>query len=236
MNQKELKEFILSRITQNPDFWRPQIDELFKKNTEVTHETFAKFFEEWMKNKHSERHSVWMEVRMRSLGKTVSMEDTVCARDQVDEAFDELELIEFQAEMAKFADQFRAKAVEAFNKNDRYTCAIFYTLYAIALNKDLKHLYVKEFLLEKVFSPSSVVTPELSLDETQKKEVVDLIFTRASRYSGFGWYIASLDLSMVENENLPFETDSTCITFFDFIGICNKPELLPDIRNIGNRN
>ena len=174
-------------------------------------------------------------MREISIGASVRMENAASVADEVNGAFDELELIEFQAEMARFADQFRIKAVEAFNKNDRYTCAIFYTLYAIALNKELKYLEVKYFLLDKVFIPSSKVTPELSLSESQKKEVVDLIFNRSSRYTGFGWYVASLDLSLVENENLPFATDSTCISFFDFIGICKNPAIWPDIRNIRNQ-
>ena len=235
MNQNELKEFILSRITQKPDFWRPKIDELFEKNAEVTREQCEKFFEEWIENKRNDHHSPWGKIRMKSLGQTVSIEDASYVREQVNGAFDELELIEFQAEMAKFAEQFRIKAVEAFNKNDRYTCAIFYTLYAIAMNKELKHLEIKRFLLQRVFSPSSEVTPELSLDESQKKEVVDLIFNRSSRYSGLGWYLTSLDFSLVENGNLPFETDSTGVTFFDFIGICRNPEIWPDIRNTRNR-
>ena len=236
MNQSELKEFILSRITQDQDFWRPEVDRLFERDTEVTREKCARFFEKWMDNKRGQsKRSPWMELRKQSLGETVSIENASNAAEQVDGAFDELELIEFQAEMARFADQFRIKAVEAFNKNNRYTCAIFYTLYAIALNKELKYLEVKYFLLDKVFIPSSEVTPELSLSESQKKEVVDLIFNRSSRYTGFGWYVASLDLSLVENENLPFETDSTCISFFDFIGLCKNPDRWPDIRSIRNQ-
>ena len=236
MNQSELKEFILSRITQDRVFWQPIIDRLFEKDTEITREKCARFFKKWMDNKHVQsKKSPWVELREQSLKKTVSIENASHAAEQVDGAFDELELIEFQAEMARFADQFRINAVEAFNKNHRYTCAIFYTLYAIALNKELKHIHVKYFLLENVFSPSSEVTSELSLSESQKKEVVDSIFNRSSRYSGFGWYVASLDLSLVENENLPFETDSTDITFFDFIGICEHPEIWPDIRSIRNR-
>lgn len=235
MNQNELKDFILSRITIDQAYWRPRIEGLFEKDTAVTREKCAQFFEQWFENKRNHSKSPWAEMREISIGASVRMENAANVADEVNGAFDELELIEFQAEMARFADQFRIKAVEAFNKNDRYTCAIFYTLYAIALNKELKYLEVKYFLLDKVFIPSSEVTPELSLSESQKKEVVDLIFNRSSRYTGFGWYVASLDLSLVENENLPFETDSTGISFFDFIGICKNPDTWPNIRNIRNQ-
>ena len=236
MNQEKTKEVILSRITINKEYWRLRIEELFEKEPEVTREKWEQFFKEWAEKKRNNQRRSWIhDLRDVSIGRTVRMEDAADVANEIQLAFDELELADFQAEMALFADQFRINAVEAFNKNDRYTCAIFYTLYAIAMNQVLGDIYIKYFLLEKVFAPSSEVSPELSLDELQKKDVVDLIFDRSSSISGFGWHIASLDFSLVENENLPFETNSHGITFFDFIGICKRPDIWPDIRNTKNQ-
>ena len=231
MTHKELKDFILSRITLYKEYWKPKIESLFNENTDITRESFEDFFEKCSNDNCRSSGSIWSDIEDRSSGDKMRKEDIAFAANEVEQAFDELELIDFQAEMARFADLFRIKAVEAFNKNDRYTCAIYYTLYAIALNKELKNIYTKWFLMERVFAPSLKVTTELSLDESQKKDVVDSIFDRAS-YDGFGRCIASLDFSMVENSNLPFETSSRSISFFDFIGICKKRDIWSDIRNI----
>ena len=243
MSQKELKDFILSRITLNKKYWEPKIEKFFNENPEVTRDSFDGFFGKWSHLNRSHR-GMWGQMYKRGAGELLPQEKINLAQEEVFMALDELELIEFQAEMARFADLFRSKAVEAFNKNDRYTCAIYYTLLMIALNKELKDTlavdvlkdfldppYIKWFLMVRVFAPSSKVTIELSLDESQKKEVVDAIFDRAS-HNGFGRCIAYLDFSMVENNNLPFATKSQCITFFDFIGICKDQERWPDIRKI----
>ena len=230
MTHEELKEFILSRMTDK-ETWAPKIETFFKEHTDVTRESFEEFFEKCRNDNRRSGGSIWSQMIDRARGTVIRLEDIAHAAYEVDSAFDELELIEFQSEMAQSADLFRIKAVEAFNENDRYTCAIYYTLYAIALNKELKDIYIKHFLMERVFTPSLKVSDEISLDESQKKDVVDSIFDRSS-YDGFGRCIAPLDFSMVENSNLPFETSSHSISFFDFIGICKKRDIWPDIRKI----
>ncbi len=239
MTQEELKDLIFSRITLNKEYWKPKIDAFFKENPIVTRESFDGFFEKWRKINNSNSSSPWVIINKRSQGIIISREDFADTVYQVDLAFDELELIEFQSEMNRFVDQFRIKAVEAFKKNDRYTCGIYYTLYAIASNKELKtinkeelkDINIKRFIMERVLAPSLIVTSEITLVESQKKDIVDSVFDRSS-FFGFGRLIAPLDFSMVENNNLPFETNSNSITFFDFIGICKEQEFFPDIRNI----
>lgn len=228
MTHEELRDFILSRISLNQSYWTPRIDTLFEKNSVITRDTFKRFFAEESNNMRD--GSIWAHMMRRSVGEEVSLEDIGQAGYEVDMAFDDLEMSVFQLEMAQYADQFRIKAIEAFNKNERYLCAIYYTLYAISLNKNLKDIFIKTFLMEQVFAPSLTVTAELSLDEAQQKEVVDCIFNRSS--IAFGGCINSLDFSMVENKNIPFNVSGTSYSFFDFIGICKSPNVWPDIRKM----
>ena len=167
--------------------------------------------------------SVWNDIRKRGNGKQLRKEDE-------EQKKIEAEVTSFAEELASFADVYLKKAKDAFMNNDRYTCAIFYILYAIALNKDKLDIFIKEFLEDVVFIPEGKVSRELSLDDNQKKALVDSIFDRS--YYGFGHSIASFDFSPVENANLPFEAGSQCITFFDFIGICKQVDRWPDIRAI----
>ncbi|MBO4656562.1 MAG: hypothetical protein J5639_02195 [Bacteroidales bacterium] len=135
--------------------------------------------------------------------------------------------------LGKNLDQFLIKAKEAFLENDRYTCAIFYTLYALALNKDILDIFFKDFLKDNVFIPDGNVSPDLTLDDSQKKNLVDSIFDRSY---GFGHMIVnnkpSFDFSAIEFVNFPFETTSKSISFFDFIGKCKQVDCCPDIRDI----
>jgi len=231
MTQEELKDFILSRITLNKEYWKPRLEKLFQENPNVTREVVADFFEKSIEDIRNEPGSVWTLIYKRGAGELIRIEEAAHAAYEVELAFDEMELSEFLAEMSKYADQFRSKAIEAFNSNDRYTCAIYYTLYAISLNKELKDIYIKRFLMERVFIPLSKITPEITLEESQKKDVVNSIFDRSS-VNGFGRRIASLDFRLVENDNLPFKTESRCFTFFDFIGACKDVARWPDIRKI----
>jgi len=140
------------------------------------------------------------------------------------------ELNAFLAELKNYSGSFLDKAIDAFSNNDRYTCAIFYTLWAISLNSKLEDIVIKEYLSRNVFAPSNCVTIDLSLDENQKKDVVDSAFDRSIYV--FGGILSSLDLSLSEDEHLPFNTRNRDISFFDFIGICKKQDIWPDIRQI----
>ena len=247
MTQEELKDFILSRIKLNGVFWKPKIEDCFKVTPNVTRETMDAFFEENLKNLRKEAeifHKKYFEKRSNDLRSDyeyeryddarrkeglIPLEEAASARYEVEMAFDEIELTEFQAEMASFADQFREKAKDALEKNDRYACAIFYTLYAVALNKELKDIYIKRFLMARVFTPSPKVTTELSLDESQQKEVVDCIFDM-SRYNSIGPILLSLDLSQVERNNFPFQSCGQDFSFFDFILICKMKDIIPVVK------
>ena len=46
MNQEELKDFILSKITLNKEFWSPKIEAFFKENPNITRKSMYAFFEE----------------------------------------------------------------------------------------------------------------------------------------------------------------------------------------------
>ena len=247
MTQEELKESILSSITLNKVFWKPKIEVFFKVTPNVTRETMDAFFEENLKNLRKEAeifHKKYFEKRSNDLRSDyeyeryddarrkeglIPLEEVASAQEEVEMAFDEKELTEFQAEMASFADQFLEKAKVAFNKNDRYACAIFYTLYAVALNKELKDIHIKRFLMARVFTPSPKVTTELSLDESQQKEVVDCIFDM-SCYNSFGTILLSLDLSQVERKNFPFNSFGQDFSFFDFILICKMKDIIPVVK------
>lgn len=247
MTQEELKDFILSRIKLNEVFWKPKIEDFFKVTPNVTRETMDAFFEESLQNLRKEAEifdKKYFEKRSNHLRSDyeyeryddarrkeglIPLEEAASARYEVEMAFDEIELTEFQAEMASFADQFRKKAEVAFNNNDRYACAIFYTLYAVALNKELKDIYIKRFLMARVFTPSPKVTTELSLDESQQKEVVDCILDM-SRYDSIGPILLSLDLSQVERNNFPFKPCGQDFSFFDFILICKMKDIIPVVK------
>ena len=168
--------------------------------------------------------SVWSDIQKRSAGEVNRKEDEVQMKI-------EAKLASFRDELAPFTDLFLEKAKEAFKKNDRYTCAIFYTLYAIALNTDkIDDEDIVDFLKDRVFIPEGKISADLHLDDAQKKDLVEKIFDRS--FYGFGHSIASLDFSQMENEHLPFETKTKSITFFDFIGICKQVKYWPDIRVI----
>ena len=233
MTREELKEFFLSRISKDKDYWQPRIDSFFQETPDITRESFHNFFWKYIEENRKRPGTIWGQMMSIAYGETLRSEDIADVAQEVDIAFDELELMELQSEMAVFVDQFRMRAIEAFNKNDRYTCAIYYTLYAIAMNKDLKDdLYIKSFLMERIFTPSTKVTLDISLNDSQKKEVVDSIFKRSYK-AGFGYYLQTLDLSLVECDNLPFETTNKHgMFFFDFIGICKRENIWPDIRTI----
>ena len=74
--------------------------------------------------------SIWTDIHRRSNGQQMRKEDAV-------EKAEKAELDAMIEGLGKNLDQFLIKAKEAFLENDRYTCAIFYTLYALALNKDI---------------------------------------------------------------------------------------------------
>lgn len=247
MTQKELKDFILSRITLNKVFWKPKIEDFFKETPNVTREMMDAFFEDHL-NKLRENaeifHKDYFEKRSNDLRSDyeykryddarrkeglIPLEEAASARNEVEMALDEIELTEFQAEMASFEKQFLEKATDALEKNDRYACAIFYTLYAVAKNKELKDIHIKRFLMERVFTPSPIVTTELSLDESQQKEVVDCIFDM-SYYNSFGTILLSLDLSQVERKSFPFKPFGQDFSFFDFILICKMKDIIPVVK------
>jgi len=169
--------------------------------------------------------SIWADIHKRSNGLADRTEDEVLKKTIA-------KLDSFRTEIAQYAESFLKMAQRAFNENDRYTCAIYYTLYAVALNKDrIDDEMIVDFLMERVFCPSSRVSTELSLDEAQKKAVVDSIFDRSP--NGFRHAISSFDFSQVENNNLPFnELKNYYFSFYDFIGTCINENLIPDIRHI----
>lgn len=88
---------------------------------------------------------------------------------------------QFLTDMSKYTDVFREKAINAFKNNDRYSCAIYYMLYTVAINYNHTgmDIYIKEYLLNNVFFPDSIVKPELTIEEGKKKEIVDDIFNRS---------------------------------------------------------
>lgn len=170
--------------------------------------------------------SVWTDIQKRSAGEKIRKEDEA-------QMIIDAEVASFVKELASYADEYLKKAKDAFMNNDRYTCAIFYTLYAIALNKDKVDIFFKEYLEGTVFIPDGIVSAELTLDENQKKELVDSIFKRSSGL-GYSLIRLSFDFSAIEFVNFPFETTSRSkgFSFFDFIGICKDVERYPDIRAI----
>lgn len=170
--------------------------------------------------------SIWGDMLDKGLGEQIKKEDEVILKEEAD-------LNELRERLVVHMNLFLKKAKEAFNENDRYTCAIFYSLFAIAVNKDKIDIFIRDFLVKSVFVPDGKVTAKLSLDENQKKELVDSIFNRSS-YDGLGhsFILQSFDFSSIEFANLPFETTSKDISFFDFIGICKQVERWPDIHTI----
>ena len=145
---------------------------------------------------------------------------------------EQIELSVFMDEMAKHGYQFRDKAKEAFWSNDRYSCALYYTLYTIAKNDGwVKDIGIKRFLMDRVFVPERKITADISLDETQKKAFVESVYDRSSP-EGFGRIIKTLDFRQVENGNLPFFIANDEISFFDWIGICLNIEQYPVISEV----
>lgn len=168
--------------------------------------------------------SIWADIHRRSNGEQLRKEDEVQKKI-------EAEVTSFADELASYADVYLKKAKDAFLNNDRYTCAIFYTLYAIALNQEKIDIFFKEFLEGIVFIPEGKVSAELTLAENQKLELVDSIFNRSSGL-GHSFIRLSFDFSAIEFSNIPFETTSKSCSFFDFIGICKQVDRWPDIRAI----
>ena len=145
---------------------------------------------------------------------------------------EKVELAAFTDEMERLATQFRDKAKRAYWDNDRYSCAVYYTLNAIALNGgNIDDIGVMRYLMKNVFIPESKVTADLSLDESQKKQITESVFDRSSE--GFGHMIQSLDFRQVEDGNLPFPFVSIVhVTFFDWIGICLDEKKYPILSEI----
>ncbi|MBQ3882212.1 MAG: hypothetical protein II730_06895, partial [Bacteroidales bacterium] len=145
------------------------------------------------------------------------------------EEAEQAELSTFMDEMAGYATQFLSNAKKAFWDNDRYSCAVYYTLLAIAKNQEeVKDIEIKRFLMENVFFKDSKVTADLSLDESQKKKVSEAVFDRSSNRS-LGYLIRSLDFRQVEKGHLPFFISLDDVTFFDWIGICLNKVDYPDL-------
>ena len=143
-----------------------------------------------------------------------------------------VELAAFTDEMERLATQFRDKAKRAYWDNDRYSCAVYYTLYAIALNGgNIDDIGVMRYLKKNAFIPESKVTAGLSLNESQKKQITESVFDRSSE--GFGHMIQSLDFRQVEDSNLPFPFVSIDhVTFFYWIGICLDEKSYPVLLDV----
>lgn len=140
---------------------------------------------------------------------------------------EKVELSAFMDQMAKHGYQFRDKAKSAYWDNDRYSCAVYYALYAIAINADnVDDIGIMRYLMKNVFIPESKVTADLSLDESQKKQIAESVFDRSPE--GFGHLIQPLIFREVEDGNLPFPFVSIDhVMFFDWIGICLDEKKYP---------
>jgi hypothetical protein len=146
---------------------------------------------------------------------------------------DKVELAAFMDEMERLANQFKDKAKEAYWSNDRYTCALYYILHTIALNKKwVDDISIERFLMDRVFTPERKVCADLSIDDAQKKAFVESVYDRSS-IEGFGKIIKSLDFRQVEDGNLPFVFVSLDhVTFFDWIGICLDEKTYPNLTEV----
>lgn len=144
---------------------------------------------------------------------------------------EKVELAAFLDEMEKLADQFKEKAKKSYRENDRYSCAVYYTLYAIALNrKHIDDIGVVRYLRNNVFL-SGAITANLTLDESQKKQVAESVFDQSPE--GLGHILQSLNFREVEDEHLPFLFISLKhVSFFDWIGICLDEKNYPDLFEI----
>ena len=111
MTLKELKAFILSRITLNKDFWEPKIEAFFKDNPTVTREFIDAFFNECIGTVRKEG-AVFLEeyIKKRNLSLDeylsdvetelydnarrkkglIPLEEVVLAREEVETALDEI--------------------------------------------------------------------------------------------------------------------------------------------------
>jgi hypothetical protein len=145
---------------------------------------------------------------------------------------EKVELGAFIDEMERCATQFRDKAKRAYWDNDRYSCAVYYTLNAIALNGgNIDDIEVMRYLMKNVFILESKVTADLSLNESQKKQITESVFDRSPE--GFGHMIQSLDFRQVEDGNLPFPFVSIDhVTFFNWIGICLDEKSYPVLLDV----
>ena len=145
---------------------------------------------------------------------------------------EKVELAAFMDEMEKLASQFREKAKKAYWDNDRYSCAVYYALNAIALNgNNVDDIGIMRYLMKNVFIPETKVTADLTLDESQKKQIAESVFDRSSE--GLGHMIQSLDFRQVEDGNLPFPfVFIDHVTFFDWIGICLDEKNYPILSEI----
>ena len=145
---------------------------------------------------------------------------------------EKVELGAFIDEMERCATQFRDKAKSAYWDNDRYSCAVYYTLNAIALNGgNIDDIGVMRYLMKNVFILESKVTADLSLNESQKKQITESVFDRSPE--GFGHMIQSLDFRQVEDGNLPFPFVSIDhVTFFNWIGICLDEKSYPVLLDV----
>ena len=145
---------------------------------------------------------------------------------------EKVELAAFTDEMERHAAQFRDKTKRAYWDNDRYSCAIYYTLNAIALNGgNIDDIGIMRYLMKNVFIPESKVSADLSLNESQKKQITESIFDRSPE--GFGHMIQSLDFRQVEDGNLPFLFISIDhVSFFNWIGICLDEKKYPILSEV----